>query len=530
MVSVVQDNIGYLPTIDAPATEMSTVNEILNQALKIMGQLSLQEITCVFDQALYAKAAEVVWREKIKFQSVVIRMVFFHTICNMMSIIGKRFQEAGRRDLAVECEIIAEGSITAVLEGRRYNRAVRLHKLVYEALLRVAWNTFCNWLEENHLVDLQSLDDTINQMDKLKEKITQKQLNEVMAHPSCARILVLFNRYLDFLRQENGDLSSFWMSYIDMVEVVLGLIRSSREGHWLLHLAMIREMIPWCFGYDKQNYARYLSVYYTQMTRLQIDHPQVYNDYQNGGFSVQIGSSNTFGRIPVDQTIEETANKDTQTPGGTKGFSLKKGAVSRYYLTAEHRSTCLRQLRQMVQVHTPGTAHADLEPARIKRDEKGVQSLTDTLENNWINPFAAQNDLACLSTGSVAPEDIREDLLSAKGKGEDAYTTFRKTRLEAEQPTQSFYDRLPKQQLKTFSNMKKSRKTKQSNKEIILKADHRLFGHMVLVAASRNLNMQEVLQHPLGSLPWALANCEWHHEENQQSNFGKECRENGHFS
>ena len=54
MVSVVQDNIGYLPTIDAPATEMSTVNEILNQALKIMGQLSLQEITCVFDQALYA--------------------------------------------------------------------------------------------------------------------------------------------------------------------------------------------------------------------------------------------------------------------------------------------------------------------------------------------------------------------------------------------------------------------------------------------------------------------------------------------
>ena len=34
-----------------------------------------------------------------------------------------------------------------------------------------------------------------------------------------------------------------------------------------------------------------------------------------GGFSVQLGSNNPTGRIPVDQTIEEIVNKDTQTPG-----------------------------------------------------------------------------------------------------------------------------------------------------------------------------------------------------------------------
>ena len=41
-----------------------------------------------------------------------------------------------------------------------------------------------------------------------------------------------------------------------------------------------------------------------------------------GGFSVQIGDDNEFGRIPVDQTCEETVNKDTQAPGREKGFSL----------------------------------------------------------------------------------------------------------------------------------------------------------------------------------------------------------------
>ena len=65
-----------------------------------------------------------------------------------------------------------------------------------------------------------------------------------------------------------------------------------------------------------------------QMSRLAIEHPEVHSQFMEGKFSVQFGTTNPFGRIPVDQTLEETVNKDTQTPGGTKGFSLKPGAVS----------------------------------------------------------------------------------------------------------------------------------------------------------------------------------------------------------
>ena len=69
----------------------------------------------VLDQALFAKATEM------------------STISNLMSIIGKMFGDAGLRDLA-------EGSINKVLEGKQYNRAVRLHKLTHEALMRIAWS------------------------------------------------------------------------------------------------------------------------------------------------------------------------------------------------------------------------------------------------------------------------------------------------------------------------------------------------------------------------------------------------------
>ena len=51
---IMKDNIGYLPTINHPATSMSTIHEMLCQALKIKDQLKLESIVLVCDQAIYA--------------------------------------------------------------------------------------------------------------------------------------------------------------------------------------------------------------------------------------------------------------------------------------------------------------------------------------------------------------------------------------------------------------------------------------------------------------------------------------------
>ena len=98
-------------------------------------------------------------------------------------------------------------------------------------------------------------------------------------------------------------------------------------------------MIPWTVSYDKLNYAKYLSVYFRQMTNLPQTHPEIHKFMLQGEFCVQLGAKTFLGRLPVDQTIEETAIKDTWTSGGTKEFSLKPGAVSQYYVTAEYNSS-----------------------------------------------------------------------------------------------------------------------------------------------------------------------------------------------
>ena len=87
--------------------------------------------------------------------------------------IGKLLGDAGLRDLAVESGVIAKGSTNKVLDGKQYNRAVRLHKLTYETLIRLAWSDFEEWLEANHAEALPKYNDSIRVMYKVRQNLWQ---------------------------------------------------------------------------------------------------------------------------------------------------------------------------------------------------------------------------------------------------------------------------------------------------------------------------------------------------------------------
>ena len=70
-------------------------------------------------------------------------------------------------------------------------------------------------------------------------------MEDLIEDVSFVNTVDLLSSYLAFLQEDNGPLSSFWMSYIDMVgNMLLGMIWASREGNWYLHLSAIRDMIP----------------------------------------------------------------------------------------------------------------------------------------------------------------------------------------------------------------------------------------------------------------------------------------------
>ena len=91
----------------------------------------LECVVWVFDQLFYAKAMEVLWKDKDLFKGLVIMMGGFHILMVILGVIAARFGDAGLKELAVQGELIAEGSIDKVRSGKQCNRAVRLHKIAY---------------------------------------------------------------------------------------------------------------------------------------------------------------------------------------------------------------------------------------------------------------------------------------------------------------------------------------------------------------------------------------------------------------
>ena len=122
--------------------------------------------------------------------------------------------------------MLAEDSIAGVMGARRYNRAVRLHKLVYDAFTRMAWKGFRSWLEATHAVDVVHMDETLRIIDNLCEDVSQASLKQVIVNSSCTCIMELFGVYIEFLRM----LMWKWQ-YLDILVVVHGHDRDFAGTH-----------------------------------------------------------------------------------------------------------------------------------------------------------------------------------------------------------------------------------------------------------------------------------------------------------
>ena len=64
------------------------------------------------------------------------------------------------------------------MESCKYNRAVRLHKLVYEAMMMLAWNGFISWMQENHSREAAHLEETLQSIGNLSENVSHSSVLE----------------------------------------------------------------------------------------------------------------------------------------------------------------------------------------------------------------------------------------------------------------------------------------------------------------------------------------------------------------
>lgn len=298
------DRIGYLPAINKSPTSHDTVLELLSQSKLKAEKLGLNETDVVLDMAIYSKAVEIIMNPRYidlkKF--VVLRLGGFHTMCVFIAVIGKRFGDAGLRDIVIEANLLGESSVEQMLNGKHYNNAIRILKYLFDAIKRHLIDSY-----EQNESDQPDLQSAVN----YEELMESEELQKFVSSPTKQSLDSLSKNHKDVIDEIhkyeasllNGSLgptASVWSSFLQMVQILLDFARSVKLGDWKLHLQATEYMLSWMFAYDRPNYARFLTYYLVTMTKLPETHPAVHQQFEAGHFSVR-RQHGRFNKIPIDQ-------------------------------------------------------------------------------------------------------------------------------------------------------------------------------------------------------------------------------------
>lgn len=245
-----KSSIHYLPIIEASPTEVSTVKHILTSAVKMADSMDIPSVVVVFDQAIYCKAQMIRWNDAALQDRLLIRLGEFHTIMSFLAAMGKRFEKSGLEDLLVESEVVAVGSLKGVMNGHMYNRAMRAHKILFEALGILQWKEFLATCSDEQREQATSITDLLQHRLSAGLSLTSDS-------DECKEIISKFDDHVQ-QRCSESSLYQYWNSYMDMVSILLGFVRGTRTGNLSLHLSCLRQMLPYFFAYDRVNYARYV--------------------------------------------------------------------------------------------------------------------------------------------------------------------------------------------------------------------------------------------------------------------------------
>ena len=141
---------------------------------------------------------------------------------NFLGVIGKRMTESGVEDLWIESDICGSNVATKIISGTHFNRAIRVQKLTLEALERLQWSTFMEWLEKNGRMDEKEM----NCIKEKKQKLLtlfQQGHNSVLRQRSEIRQKAI--ELGNLLIKEHG------CKRLEMVSLLLNFIHADRDAN-----------------------------------------------------------------------------------------------------------------------------------------------------------------------------------------------------------------------------------------------------------------------------------------------------------
>ena len=157
-----------------------------------------------------------------------------------------------------------------------------------------------------------------------------------------------------------GKTAQFWLAY--HLDVIAGQHlphMAIQENNFYPRLHGLKRMLPFFFALNKQNYARYGSLYVHYLENLDATHP---------GLSVTFcqGQDRYPARLPTDQRGRgQTINRDVKTAGRIKFFVSDESAILKWTLNRSAQAVSTAALYRLADVKSSNEDYKSNRPSRI---------------------------------------------------------------------------------------------------------------------------------------------------------------------
>ena len=297
----------------------------------------------------------------------------------------------------------------------------------------------------------------------------------------------------------------FWYLTFQLELLLLVFVRSLREANFELYINAVSKIVPWFFGLDNTNSARWLPIHLRDMCRLNDVAPDVASQFKRGRFVVNKTSRN-FSSIPIDHAHEQN-NALVKGEGGAGGLTENPHALRWWMVSGPDMARIINEFENSIATGSTQTKQS----AKHHKDTRSLQSLfyrdvtalTRTIEEMG-NPFMEEaEDLLVLDTKEIMGSDALVRLRKDKEVGMAQFESFIAEHLV--QQSKSLYDPIKRNNLSVFNvpPSKVASKTKQQLSSA--KNDCLLFSRLYISCQTWEGNLDEFLQHENQSCPPSLS-------------------------
>ena len=427
--------------------------KIIQSAVKHVNPSQVPVIA--FDQPLFAIAKQLQLTNGNEFgeDKFVFMLGGLHIEMSFLNVLGKWLTESGWAEMIINAEVARSGVADSFLKGKLVTRTRRAHQVTAACLHTLMTNAYKADTEDATLENIEC-----PSFKEWREKQESKSPH--------------------FL---------YWSRVLDLQLCLLRLVRSFREGNFKLYIESIKEMLPWVFALDHQNYARWLSVHLRDMLELSQKHPDIHQEFTRGSFVVH-KTQKPFPSIALDHAHEQV-NAVVKGEGGAVGLTDSPDALLRWMVSVPEVSRMVEEFESSVKTIKNDNKHHEQTPAAQSKFLEDVQNLISAFEESG-DPFLDKSkDLTALHTKDVMDDDVVKSVRNVKDVGEKQFKSFVKERLVERKL--AITEPLKKNNLKIISTQSKKVVSKDKAKVKELKEDCELFSRLFIACQSREGNLDE---------------------------------------